>query len=102
MIDHRFGKLLDELHAQDRWDTTAVIVCTHHGHDLGDVRSTGAPGETTLPTSGARAWFASGSDAYRAFVVFGRLSGFVVWERPDWGDHLVVGNWTSPASIDAY
>ena len=45
MIDHRFGKLLDELDAQDRWDTTAVIVFTHHGHDLGGVRSTGAPGD---------------------------------------------------------
>jgi|GEM_PF-3411896 len=41
MIDHRFGKLLDELDAQDRWDTTAMMVCTRDGHDLGDVRSTG-------------------------------------------------------------
>jgi len=45
MIDHHFGKLLDELDAQDLWDTTAVIVCTDHGHYLGDVRSTGAPGD---------------------------------------------------------
>jgi arylsulfatase A-like enzyme len=47
MIDHHFGKLLDELDAQDLWDTTAVIVCTDHGHYLGDVRSTGAPGDDT-------------------------------------------------------
>ncbi len=44
MIDHWFGKILDELDAQDLWDTTAVIVCTDHGHYLGDERSTGAPG----------------------------------------------------------
>ena len=45
MIDHHFGKLLDELDTQDLWDTTAVIVCTDHGHYLGDVRATGAPGD---------------------------------------------------------
>ena len=45
MIDHHFGRLLDELDTQDLWDTTAVIVCTDHGHYLGDVRATGAPGD---------------------------------------------------------
>jgi arylsulfatase A-like enzyme len=45
MIDHHFGRLLDELDEQDLWDTTAVIVCTDHGHYLGDVRAAGAPGE---------------------------------------------------------
>lgn len=48
MIDHWFGTILDELDRQDLWDTTAVIVCTDHGHYLGDVRSTGAPGDDTL------------------------------------------------------
>ncbi len=48
MIDHWFGKLLDELDAQDLWDTTAVIVCTDHGHYLGDERATGAPGDDTV------------------------------------------------------
>lgn len=47
MIDHHFGRVLDELDAQDLWDTTAVIVCTDHGHYLGDVRATGAPGADT-------------------------------------------------------
>ena len=45
MIDHHFGKLLDELDANDLWDTTAVIVCTDHGHYLGEERMVGAPGE---------------------------------------------------------
>jgi hypothetical protein len=45
MIDDHFGRILDELDAQNLWDTTAVIVCTDHGHYLGDVRATGAPGD---------------------------------------------------------
>ncbi len=48
MIDHHFGRILDELDTQDLWDTTAVIVCTDHGHYLGDVRSTGAPGDDSV------------------------------------------------------
>ena len=47
MIDHHFGTILDELDAQDLWDTTAVIVCTDHGHYLGEERSAGAPGDGT-------------------------------------------------------
>ena len=47
MIDHHFGTILDELDAQELWDTTAVIVCTDHGHYLGDVRTTGEPGDDT-------------------------------------------------------
>ncbi len=38
MIDHWFGELMTALHERDLWDTTAVIVCTDHGHYLGDVR----------------------------------------------------------------
>ncbi len=38
MIDHWFGGLMDELDASGRWDDTAVIVCTDHGHYLGDER----------------------------------------------------------------
>jgi arylsulfatase A-like enzyme len=45
MIDHHFARLLDVLDEQDLWETTAVIVCTDHGHYLGDVRAAGAPGE---------------------------------------------------------
>ena len=38
MIDHWFGRLLGELDRNGLWDDTAVIVCTDHGHYLGDER----------------------------------------------------------------
>lgn len=38
MIDHWFGRILGALDEQDLWATTAVVVCTDHGHYLGDVR----------------------------------------------------------------
>jgi arylsulfatase A-like enzyme len=38
MIDHWFGQVLDALDEQDLWGSTAVIVCTDHGHYLGEVR----------------------------------------------------------------
>jgi arylsulfatase A-like enzyme len=38
MIDHWFGGVVDALDQRDLWDTTAVAVCTDHGHYLGDVR----------------------------------------------------------------
>jgi arylsulfatase A-like enzyme len=38
MIDHWFGRVLDELDRSDLWSTTAVIVCTDHGHYLGEER----------------------------------------------------------------
>jgi arylsulfatase A-like enzyme len=38
MIDHWFGRLLDQLDRSALWDDTAVIVCTDHGHYLGEDR----------------------------------------------------------------
>ena len=38
MIDHWFGRILDALDERGLWDSTAVVVCTDHGHYLGDVR----------------------------------------------------------------
>ena len=38
MIDHWFGRILDRFNAQQLWDDTALIVCTDHGHYLGDLR----------------------------------------------------------------
>jgi arylsulfatase A-like enzyme len=38
MIDHWFGRILDTLDETGRWDDTAVIVTTDHGHYLGDQR----------------------------------------------------------------
>lgn len=36
MIDHWLGRVLDSLDATNAWDDTAVILCTDHGHYLGD------------------------------------------------------------------
>lgn len=38
MIDHWFGRMLDSLDVANLWDDTAVIVCTDHGHYLGEKR----------------------------------------------------------------
>jgi arylsulfatase A-like enzyme len=38
MIDHWFGSVLDALDERGLWDSTAVVVCTDHGHYLGEVR----------------------------------------------------------------
>jgi len=44
MIDSWFGKLLDTLDRTGRRDDTAVIVCTDHGHYLGEKDIWGKPG----------------------------------------------------------
>ncbi|MGA0117216.1 MAG: sulfatase [Ilumatobacteraceae bacterium] len=36
MIDHWLGKVLDALDETNGWEDTAVILCTDHGHYLGD------------------------------------------------------------------
>ncbi|MEZ5375764.1 MAG: sulfatase [Acidimicrobiales bacterium] len=38
MIDHWFGRILDAFDRRNLWDDTALIVCTDHGHYLGDPR----------------------------------------------------------------
>jgi arylsulfatase A-like enzyme len=38
MTDHWFGRLLDALDDADLWASTAVVVCTDHGHYLGEER----------------------------------------------------------------
>lgn len=38
MIDHWFGRILDAFDQQGLWEDTALIVCTDHGHYLGEVR----------------------------------------------------------------
>lgn len=43
MIDHWFGRLLDVLEATGRFEDTAVIVCTDHGHYLGERDYFGKP-----------------------------------------------------------
>ena len=44
MIDHWLGRLLDELDRQGRWDDTAVVLTTDHGHYLGEHDVFGKPG----------------------------------------------------------
>ena len=41
MIDHWLGKVLDALDTTNAWADTAVILCTDHGHYLGDVDEQG-------------------------------------------------------------
>ena len=39
MIDHWFGRILQAFDDKNLWDTTALIVCTDHGHYLGEIRN---------------------------------------------------------------
>jgi arylsulfatase A-like enzyme len=38
MIDHWFGRILSTFDQENLWDDTALIVCTDHGHYLGEMR----------------------------------------------------------------
>jgi hypothetical protein len=44
MIDHWFGRVLDAIDRNGWTDSTAVIVCPDHGHDLGEKDVVGKPG----------------------------------------------------------
>jgi arylsulfatase A-like enzyme len=44
MIDHWFGHVVDAIEGNHLWETTAVIVCTDHGHYLGEKDIWGKPG----------------------------------------------------------
>jgi hypothetical protein len=44
MIDHWFGKVMATLAERGLWENTAVIVCTDHGHFLGERDIFGKPG----------------------------------------------------------
>lgn len=43
-IDHWLGQVLDRFDAQQLWDDTALVVCTDHGHYLGERDIFGKPG----------------------------------------------------------
>jgi len=43
MIDHWFGRILDEMDRQSLWDETLFIVCTDDGHYLGERDLWGKP-----------------------------------------------------------
>ena len=38
MIDHWFGRILDAFDERGLWESTALVLCTDHGHYLGEVR----------------------------------------------------------------
>ncbi len=52
MIDHWFGRILDVIDAHDAWASTAVIVCTDHGHYLGERGTWGKPAVPVRPEMG--------------------------------------------------
>lgn len=43
MIDHWFGRVLDVVDRKGMWDDTAVVVCSDHGHYLGERDLWGKP-----------------------------------------------------------
>jgi arylsulfatase A-like enzyme len=44
MIDHWLGRVLDQIDKKNLWDDTLVILCTDHGHYLGEKDIWGKPG----------------------------------------------------------
>jgi arylsulfatase A-like enzyme len=52
MIDHWFGRIIDALDRNDLWATTSVIVCTDHGHYLGEGDRWGKPAVPIYQTLG--------------------------------------------------
>jgi hypothetical protein len=52
MIDHWLGRMLDEVDRHDAWDTTAFVVCTDHGHYLGERGTWGKPAIPVHPEMG--------------------------------------------------
>jgi arylsulfatase A-like enzyme len=52
MIDHWFGKVLEQFDRHALWDTTALIVCTDHGHYLGEHDYFGKPPVPVMETLG--------------------------------------------------
>ena len=52
MIDHWVGEVFAALEERGLWDSTAVIVCTDHGHYLGEKDIWGKPGVMQYETLG--------------------------------------------------
>ena len=52
MIDHWFGKLLDVMDKDTRWEDTLLILCTDHGHYLGEKDIWGKPRVPQFETLG--------------------------------------------------
>ena len=52
MIDHWFGVLVESIDRNELWDDTAVVVCTDHGHYLGEKDMFGKPSVMQYETLG--------------------------------------------------
>ncbi len=52
MIDHWFGKLIDAVSRNNLWQDTMIILCTDHGHYLGEKDIWGKPGVPIYQTLG--------------------------------------------------
>ncbi|MCP4004198.1 MAG: sulfatase [bacterium] len=52
MIDHWLGRILDVMDRQDLWQDTALILCSDHGHYLGEKDCWGKPGVPVYETLG--------------------------------------------------
>jgi arylsulfatase A-like enzyme len=52
MIDAWFGRVLDAIDRNNLWDDTAVVVCTDHGHYLGEKDLFGKPPSPVFETLG--------------------------------------------------
>jgi arylsulfatase A-like enzyme len=52
MIDHWFGRIIDAMDRNDLWDDTLFILCTDHGHYLGEKDIWGKPGVPVYNTIG--------------------------------------------------
>jgi arylsulfatase A-like enzyme len=52
MIDHWFGKILDAVDRHKLWDDTLFVLCTDHGHYLGEKDIWGKPGVPVYETLG--------------------------------------------------
>jgi arylsulfatase A-like enzyme len=52
MIDHWLGRIVDVFDRHDAWDTTAFILCTDHGHYLGERGMWGKPQVPVYPEMG--------------------------------------------------
>lgn len=52
MIDHWFGKVLDQMDRLNLWDDTLFILCTDHGHYLGEKDIWGKPRVPQFETLG--------------------------------------------------
>lgn len=52
MIDAWFGRIIDAIERHGMWDDTAVIVCTDHGHYLGEKDIWGKPNVPIYETLG--------------------------------------------------